>query len=129
VYVTVNGRAAPLSPDNVLTVTGHESVAVTLVWQAAQPVANDYAAFVHLLAPDGSLLAQHDGIPVWGTRPTTTWEVGDRIFDQHELVLPGEIPADGTQMVGGLYRTDTWERLPFAEGREALPLLTLMRNE
>jgi len=124
-YVTVNGRAASLSADNILSVTGNESVAVTLVWQADQTVATNYTVYVHVLAPDGALIAQHDGIPVWGTRPTTTWQPGDRIFDQHELSLPGEIPAPGAQLVVGLYQTESLERQPFADGQETLPLLTL----
>lgn len=129
VFVTVNGRMADTLPSNTpLPLAINDTLAVTLVWQAVQPISDNYAVFVHILAADGSLLAQHDGIPVWGTRPTTTWQPGDRIFDTHEFTLPVDVPTAGGRIVVGLYQTETVTRLPFADGQDVLPLTAVSRE-
>ncbi len=41
-----------------------ETIPVTLIWESlTEGTAIDYVVFVHLLAEDGHLIAQHDGIP------------------------------------------------------------------
>ncbi len=66
-----------------------QSVGVTLYWRALPGAGSlNYQVFVHLLPPDISrLLGQHDGIPVEGTRPTTTWTAGEVLVDFHSVSL------------------------------------------
>lgn len=93
----------PLSPRTLL---------VGLTWQSDEPPTASYTAFAHLLTPDGRLLAQHDGIPVVGFRPTETWQSSERIVDWHWIESDEqELPAD-MQLSVGLYNSQNGERLP-----------------
>ncbi len=118
-YVTVNGRPVDLSFP--VTLAGGDDVAVTLLWEAEQPIAESYTVFVHLLGSDGVLLAQHDGAPRNGALPTPLWSPGDRILDQHLLVVPDGVAGNG-RFVVGLYNSDTLERLPLSNGGDAVEL-------
>ena len=64
---------------------------VTLVWQALAPPALDYTAFVHLLAADGSLVAQVDRQPAG--YPTGAWRAGEIVIDTLTLTLPADVPG------------------------------------
>jgi hypothetical protein len=57
---------------------------VNLWWEATQPISADYTVFVHYLREDARI-AQHDGPPGLGHLPTTAWQPGDLILDQHTL--------------------------------------------
>lgn len=94
------------------SVVAGEALRLSLAWQAIGRVEGAYKVFTHLLDEDGLLWGQHDAEPGGGSRPTTTWAVGDRIVDNHGLpVLPGTPP--GRYLVEiGLYATGTGERLP-----------------
>jgi len=86
---------------------------LTLYWRAPTdaPVEASYTVFTHLLSPEGALLAQHDGLPGGGKRPTTNWLPGEVIADRHELLLsqPYTGPA---RLVVGMYDLATMTRLP-----------------
>jgi len=82
-----------------------------LYWQARELVGEDYTVFVHLLGEDGQLWAQHDGQPEGGFYPTSFWDEGEVITDEHEIVLKADTPPGEYQIVTGLYRLDTGERL------------------
>ncbi|HFQ93854.1 MAG TPA: DUF2723 domain-containing protein [Anaerolineae bacterium] len=112
--VTVDGRLLP--PDAPLPPGAR--LRVTLFWRADAPLSESYTAFVHLLAPDGYLLAQHDGIPALGTRPTTAWQPGELILDVHELTLPEDTAVTEARLVVGMYQSDTLERQRFAGGED-----------
>lgn len=85
---------------------------VGLTWKSDEPPAASYTAFAHLLNPDGHLLAQHDGIPVVGFRPTETWQAAEQIVDWHWITIDEpELPAD-VQLSVGLYHSQNGERLP-----------------
>ena len=97
---------------------------VTLYWTAinTETLDTDYKVFTHLLNGAGEIIAQHDGEPVTGRRPTHTWKEGDRIIDTHKMVwLTREYEGIAT-IEAGLYDFQTLERLPAygAEG-ERLP--------
>lgn len=119
-YLTLNGQ--PVSGEEAISVTAGDALQVSLIWSAQAPVADDYTVFVHLVAEDGSLWAQHDGVPLVGTRPTTSWQVGERLLDRHDLQI-GETGFTGKgRLLVGMYRADNLERLPFANGETALEL-------
>jgi hypothetical protein len=117
-YLTVDGVAVELLGE--LTLPAGAEITVTLIWDVEQPVTQDYVAFVHLLAADGSLLAQHDGVPLYGTRPTTTWQPGERLLDRHVFTLPEGLTVDGAQLVAGLYDAATVTRATFEDGRDVV---------
>ena len=89
-----------------------EMLTVALDWQTEKRELPDYTVFIHLIAPDGKLAAQQDGIPVGGFRPTPTWAVGEMIHDRHALLLPPELETGEYALWVGLYNGVTGERLP-----------------
>ena len=90
-------------------------VAVRLTWQAVERLPTSYKVFVHLYAPDGRLVAQHDGFPVNEMRPTDSWHPGEAITDNHGLLLPLDTPPR-LQVVVGIYDPATGTRLSLAGG-------------
>jgi len=86
---------------------------LTLYWRALadSPPAESYTVFTHLLDSEGTLLAQHDGLPGEGKRPTTTWLPEEIVPDRHKLILSGP-PANPARLLVGMYDLATMERLP-----------------
>ncbi len=89
---------------------------VTLYWRATAPTGEDYTVFVQLLTPDGGLVAQHDGRPLYGYLPTSDWSPGDIVPDRHRLPLPADLPPGRYQLIAGMYALETLERLPVYPG-------------
>lgn len=68
--------------------TTAQPLPLTLYWRGLEGISpTNYMVFTHLLAVDGRLIAQHDGAPASGTRPTTTWVAGETIVDLHPLAF------------------------------------------
>jgi hypothetical protein len=89
-----------------------QTIEVTLYWQARAPVQENYSVFVQLLDPDGRLVTQHDGQPMYGYLPTGDWSPGDVIPDHHRLLVPDELPAGRYRLIAGMYVLETLARLP-----------------
>jgi hypothetical protein len=86
------------------------TLALTLTWQAVEPVADDYTVFVHLLGQDGSKAAQRDTRPCDGGCPTNAWRPGEIILDRYQLVLDPGAPAGPYRLAVGLYLLETGDR-------------------
>jgi len=84
---------------------------LTLYWQALTPPDRDYTVFVHLLGPDGEIVAQDDAPPGDPFFPTTTWLPGDVVRDGHTLSLPEDAPPGTYTLLVGLYHQPGGERL------------------
>jgi hypothetical protein len=88
-------------------------VAVQLLWSAASDIPQAYKVFVHLIDDSGKPLVQRDSEPAGGSRPTTTWQPGETIIDNHGLLLPPGLPSGIYRLVVGLYDpADPMQRLP-----------------
>jgi hypothetical protein len=102
---------------------------VTLYWLALRETAQNYKAFVHVLGPDGGVIAQHDGDPVDGYTPTSRWRPGQIIADRHVLTLPEGLPAGEYGLRAGLYQVDPLRNLlvdpPAADNRVDIGKVTL----
>ncbi|HLB11462.1 MAG TPA: glycosyltransferase family 39 protein [Dehalococcoidia bacterium] len=84
---------------------------LTLYWEAIAPPPQRYKVFVHLLGPNATLWGQHDAEPAGGSRPTTDWQPGEAIADNHGLpILPGT-PPGRYELEVGLYDPATGRRL------------------
>ncbi len=103
-----------------------EGLRLTLYWEALQTLLPPHHIFVHVNAPSGELVAQHDGAPVsaMGPAPTGSWRAGEFIVSQHAVPLAS--PADsGNGIVQavlqvGLYEPKSQVRLPaFVDGQPA----------
>ncbi len=84
---------------------------LSLYWQALAPADRDYTVFVHLLGPQGSIVAQDDAPPGDPFFPTTTWLPGDVVLDEHTLSLPADAPPGEYTLRVGLYHQPSGERL------------------
>ena len=94
-------------------------VAVRLAWRAVRPPPEDYQVFLHVLAPDGQRVAQHDGPPQNGLAPTSTWQPGQVYQDVHAVRLPPDTPPGAYALVVGMYRLSDLTRLRAPDGRDA----------
>ena len=85
----------------------------------------DYMVFTHLLSASGGvrLIAQHDGVPANGTRPTTSWVAGETIVDPHLMTFTAEhLDYIGPATISfGLYDPATG-RVPTETGDEQITL-------
>ncbi len=84
---------------------------VTLYWLALREVGQDLKAFVHVLGPDGAVIAQHDGDPVGGYTPTSRWRPGQIIADRHVISLPAGLAAGEYPLRAGMYQVDPLRNL------------------
>jgi hypothetical protein len=92
---------------------------IRLDWQTDVPLSKRYKVFLQLLNPDGTLAnsAQRDSEPGGGSMPTTTWQPGETVSDQHGLLIPRDLPAGVYTLIVGLYDADNPSaRLPVGRG-------------
>ncbi|MCB0064788.1 MAG: hypothetical protein KDE19_21840 [Caldilineaceae bacterium] len=86
-----------------------------LYWLVDAVPTADWTVFVHLLQEDsaGTLqwVAGHDSRPGAGSLPTTAWQSGWQILDEHQLPLPADLPAGAYTPAIGLYQANG-EQLP-----------------
>ncbi len=109
VWATLPADARPLDARvGGFTLVGYriaetpDAMWVTLYWRADEPSAEDYTVFVHVVAPDGNIAAQHDGPPAGGLAPTSAWQPGTIIEDPHGIALRQPLPR-GWQARVGMY--------------------------
>ncbi len=80
-----------------------EMLHLTLAWQAVAPLRQGYVVFVHLARSDGSVVAQHEGLPSAGEDPTDRWSPGVRVVDAHDLPIPSDTVAGEYWLRVGMY--------------------------
>jgi hypothetical protein len=103
----VNGEAQP----------GGE-LHLTYAWHARVQPPEIYAVFNHLVAADGTQVAQADGWPQEGRQLSTQWQPGDYIEDHYTIEIPADAPPGPYTLYTGLYEALTGDRLPaFRDGR------------
>jgi hypothetical protein len=89
-----------------------QMVRLTLFWQANGQLAEPLSVFAHVVDAEGQLVAQQDGPPAGGSRPTTSWALDEIIVDRVGILIPAGTPAGDYQLAVGMYHPDTGERLP-----------------
>jgi serine/threonine protein kinase len=88
-------------------------IAVTLRWRALRSIGTHYVVFVHLIGPDGRLVAQQDVEPI---RPTMAWVPGVEVVDPHQVAVPAAGPAGQYQLRAGMYpQGQPGHRLPVVD--------------
>jgi 4-amino-4-deoxy-L-arabinose transferase-like glycosyltransferase len=101
------------------TVAPGETVELTFVWDALQPMSRDWTLTVQLLADDQTVITQTDG-PVPGY-PTRAWLVGRPFEQTRRLTLPADAEPGLYRVVIGWYDGD--DRLAVAGGENNLWVL------
>ncbi|MBN1680107.1 MAG: glycosyltransferase family 39 protein [Anaerolineae bacterium] len=113
-HITLDGCALSADQTQPGSVLG-----VTLFWRTDAPLATRYKVTVQLLAPDGTLITQHDGEPGNNLVPTTIWTPGERVIDLHGLVIPPDQTPGEITLAVGLYDIDApSERLPITASED-----------
>lgn len=89
-----------------------DAIALDLVWQATAKPAADYTVFVHLRRADsGEQINANDSAPLNGAAPTSAWQPGQIITDTRGIEVPPNAAAGRYQIILGLYRYPSFERL------------------
>jgi hypothetical protein len=108
----VVGDVALLVGSDATPARGANALDVTLYWLALRDVGANYKVFVHLLGPDGAVIAQHDGDPVGGYTSTSRWRAGELIADRHRIPLPPGISSGEYGLKAGMYQPEPPRNLP-----------------
>jgi hypothetical protein len=89
-----------------------QEVRVTFYWEALAQMEEDYTIFIHLIDDQSQVVAQHDGQPTAGFYPTSFWDEGEVIRDEHSVSVDSSIPRGEYELVAGMYLLATGDRLP-----------------
>jgi len=82
---------------------------LTLYWEPLVPLRSGYQVFTHLY--NGVIWGQHDSTPGCGLWPTTRWEPGRWVRDDHVLPIDGAAPPEAMPLLVGMYDLQSGERL------------------
>jgi hypothetical protein len=99
------------------------SINLTLYWQAlnTERLTTSYTVFTQLLAPDGHLVAQHDG----PSQPIVqAWIANQVIVDRHELKVIDPTYRGPATLIVGWYNSATIERVKTIDGDDHIVLQT-----
>ena len=117
----VLGPAAPAEPalvrndllDDAMNLVGYDllprtpgpgdAMQISLIWEALRPLDTVYHSYVHLLDADGERVAQSDRQPGGVHYPTTLWQPGERLRDDHWLEIPADAPPGVYRIIAGMY--------------------------
>jgi hypothetical protein len=83
-----------------------ETLPLALEWESTARTPVDYTVFVHVVAPDGAVVAQGDGPPLSGFAVTRLWQPGQTFVDERNVALPADLPPGEYQVRVGLYGPD-----------------------
>jgi len=109
---------APVGFASTVTLTGYQwitgapapagtTVDLLTAWEVDATTELDLVIFAHLLAEDGSLVAQDDRMAA----PSWQWQPGDRFVHIHRLPLPADLAPGSYAVALGLYDRVTLTRL------------------
>jgi len=95
-----------------------DSLLLTLYWRAQREMDKDYTVFIHLVDEEGKIWAQEDNQPEGGFYPTSFWDEGEIVRDEHELLLAADMPEGEYELRVGMYILETMERLMVIDSEE-----------
>jgi mannosyltransferase len=81
----------PVSPGDTLH--------LTLFWQAAGEIDGDFTLSLQFRDRAGNVVVSREVKPAGGAHPPGDWDTGEIIRDQHNLLLPGELPTGRYDLV------------------------------
>ncbi|MCC7018364.1 MAG: hypothetical protein IT332_01330 [Ardenticatenales bacterium] len=97
--------------DDLLCSNDAASIDLALRWRVDAVPGRDWTAFAHLVAADARTVAQHDGVPLSGSLPTSRWRAGDTVIDRFVLRFPDDVAPGRYRLHIGWYDAGTGERL------------------
>ncbi len=103
---TLFGGQIRLGGYEILPRESGQPLQLVTLWELEGALPEDLSIFVHLVAPDGSIVAQHDGFDA----APSTLQTGDKVLQAHELDL-ASAEIDDAILQLGLYQRSTGQRL------------------
>lgn len=91
-----------------------DQIEITAYWKAQQPLSINYQVFVHLKDDEENLIAQSDKLNP-GDFPTKRWPIDKYIRDEHQMILPADLPPGEYQLSLGLWVVEDAWRLPLLD--------------
>jgi hypothetical protein len=85
---------------------------LTLYWETLAEIPEDYTVFVHVVDEQGKTVAQSDSPPRGGAYPTSYWQEGETIPDEHCLGFPSDVIPGSYRVFAGMYLLETMQRVP-----------------
>ncbi len=103
--VNFGGEAELVGYDlSALSLAPGQPVKLTLYWRALHKMSTDYRVFTHILDPKTTtIFGQDDAMPAAWTRPTTSWQPGEIIKDEHVFTINPDAPLGTWQIEIGMY--------------------------
>jgi 4-amino-4-deoxy-L-arabinose transferase-like glycosyltransferase len=92
-----------------------EAFPLTLYWRAEGIIDEDYTVFVHLVGDEDLIWGQEDSQPRHGFYPTSYWDMGDTVVDEHSVSVKPDAPQGEYRLLAGMYLLSTMERLPLLD--------------
>jgi hypothetical protein len=102
-----------------------DEITVTLYWQPVQPLSVNYTSFVHLITADGQGISQSDHQPGGDFYPSSYWQDGEILRDQHALAVPLDTLPGQYQLRVGMYYQPEPEKISSMGPGEVIGLLTI----
>jgi mannosyltransferase len=102
-------------------VTAGDTALVTLQWRARRALDERFKVSVQLQDGARQVIAQHDSEPAGGSRPTSDWQPGEAVTDNHGLFVPPGTPPGPYRLFVTVYEPENGTRLPVTGG-DALEL-------
>ena len=104
-------KEEPLHPGDVLH--------LDLYWQAINTLDMDWQLGLQLVDKGGQSWAIEEERPVGGSYGTRLWQAGEVVRDQHDLLIPPDVPAGRYRLVGQVKASPSGELLsPLFESKE-----------
>ncbi len=112
-----------------LSPTAGEVTQLQMLWWADRTPDRRYKVFLQLLDSRDQVIAQRDAEPAGESRPTTSWQAGEVVQDNHGLLIPPGTPPGTYRRIIGMYDAETLERLKLPDGSDfvSLPPVTVAR--
>lgn len=83
------------------------SLGLRTFWSIEQSFDQDFFIFVHILADDGTIVAQRDAPPWQGRFPTSSWQPGSLVVDVNDVPLSPGIPSGEYTVAIGMFNPVT----------------------
>ncbi len=80
-----------------------DKISLILYWQPIQNLSIDYTSYIHIIGSEGQRVVQSDHQPGGNYYPSSKWQVGEILRDEHSLSLPDDISEGIYQLRVGMY--------------------------
>jgi 4-amino-4-deoxy-L-arabinose transferase-like glycosyltransferase len=94
------------------TAMTNDVIPFELTWRTVANLSTRYKIFVHIGKENLAPIAQNDGEPVAGYRPTISWNPQEIIVDRRAVWITPEVTGDTYGVYVGIYDPTTGQRLP-----------------